>query len=594
MSRLLLRPSLLVHSCIAREGINPRLNRDIPRVHYHTIRVHRSSRLTCSSYSHRRYVIIDNMTGDSKRTTKRRYGIARDNRDTSTKQQQEQQEEKEATPVGSNSNSAGKTADTQQSMPTTHHGSKDNRLGMKEPPLRSGDVKNYWNDVAKYGHEPGFFSYASTGGTTPTRPDLDELRQLIKAIVNVLPGQGDILPSISARRCCEIYQATDEEGKLQFLRLLGREFGVQNQKAAEAAEAYLKQARNANNNNDDASARALLRTQQILRHTLQPMSYSFFDRINRLPDGMQFLVELRTDLLRMIRQHRQDVELAAVNDVLREKLQGWLLGFLKLERITWASPAALLEKVIEYEAVHPFQGWGDVKQRLGPGRRCFGFFHRSLPLSPLVSVQVALVPEISDNVQAILTDPCPGVASDDLVKCGIFYSISTRQGLSGVELGSFLIKRVVGELKPNSLALKRNANQVEQYLPKRMADTTRDVLTQQSTRCTTTTKWMSNPILVKAYLIVERRNGSASDPVAHFHLRNGACVYRINWLANTTDRGNSESCGMMVNYNYIQEHVESNNQTYLFNGRIAVNGSDRLLARTVSGAGLGEESVFIV
>ncbi|RKP22351.1 malonyl-CoA decarboxylase-domain-containing protein [Syncephalis pseudoplumigaleata] len=216
------------------------------------------------------------------------------------------------------------------------------------------------------------------------------------------------------------------------------------------------------------------------------------------------------------------------------------------------------------------------------------------------------------------------------------FAAGVDSGLSGVELGSFLIKRVVGELKAEfpgietfcTLSpiprfrrwLQMNAAGVEAMLPQELADSTRQLLVDTSAHAaskesaplgqllldaTMSTQWMSDPVLTKAlqaplmtlcarYLVAVRREGLAFDPVANFHLRNGACIYRINWLANTTERGNHESCAMMVNYNYLQEYVESNNQAYLFNGRIAVHGANPLLARVVADAQLGEESVFIV
>ncbi|RKP06425.1 malonyl-CoA decarboxylase-domain-containing protein, partial [Thamnocephalis sphaerospora] len=439
------------------------------------------------------------------------------------------------------------------------------------------------------------------------------LRDLLASAVNMLPGQGDMMQSVSARRCCEVYQAADENGKLLFLQLLGREFGTQQREAVAAAEQY------ANGTNPDVNSKPLLRLEQVLRHTMQPASYRFFDRVNRLPGGMRFLVELRTDLLSFMSQRRDDADLAAVNYALRDKLQGWLIGFLELGRITWASPASLLEKVTEYEAVHEFDGWKDLKQqrspsvdtlrRLGPGRRCFGFFHQSLPLEPLVSVQVALVREISDNVQAILQDPSPGHASHDTVKCAIFYSISTQKGLSGVELGSFLIKRVVGELKvefpglhtfctlspitrfrhwlqqraeQSDLLLSTEAEAIQRAASKRAAMQLTSTAHTAWQDLTENVNWMQDDTLSEQlrapllrlcarYLVLEKRGVFPFDPVANFHLRNGACIHRINWLANTTGKGNEESFGMMVNYNYLQSHVEDNNQAYLLNGRIAVN-----------------------
>ncbi|KAI9594640.1 malonyl-CoA decarboxylase-domain-containing protein [Syncephalis fuscata] len=590
MQRSLFHRLLLTkHSSLSCRTVPSTSSRGIPSIQ-HDSWVY-SSQVSRQQYTRLLHTTV--MTGDNKRSAERQ-----SNSDGNAKTTQGQR-------IDTASNSPQSSKQTNKWQPIDKL--KQHEASIKSS-LQSGDVKGYWKDVAQYGHEPGLFAYTATQQTITTSPNLDEVRQLIMNIVNVRPGQGDMLPSVSARR-----------RKAAVFKITWSGIGVQNEKATNAAKDYLKLECDA----QTTSSRTLLRTQQILRHTLQPVSHLFFDRVNRLPNGMRFLVELRTDLLDMIRTHRDDSDLAAVNDSLREKLQGWLLGFLDLERVTWTSPAALLEKITEYEAVHPFQGWRDLKQRLGPGRRCFGFFHRSIPLSPLVSVQ------------AIINDPNPGSVSADMVKCGIFYSISTRKGLSGVELGSFLIKRVVGELQVEfpkietfcTLSpithfrnwMQQNVATIDKLLPSNVIGEARKALISQSSSAknesksfgqllldvTDSPQWMSNTALTETlrlplmmlcarYLVVEKRRSFAFDPVAHFHLRNGACVYRINWLANTTERGNDESCGMMVNYNYLQEYVESNNQAYLLNGRLAVNGADPILASIVADANLGEDSVFIV
>ncbi|KAI8866169.1 malonyl-CoA decarboxylase, partial [Ramicandelaber brevisporus] len=205
----------------------------------------------------------------------------------------------------------------------------------------------------------------------------------------------------------------------------------------------------------------------------------------------------------------------AFKHVLQQQLHS---GNLELRRITWASPAFTLEKLSEYEAVHAMTDWNDIKRRVGPGRRCYGFFGKSMPLEPLVFVQIALTSNLATSVQSILDDHAPWI----IKSAAIFYSITSQRGLAGVELGSTLIKRVMGELQsefPSDLQLFSTLSPIPGLPPAAVATATTNV----------------RPAL---------------DPVANFHLRNGACIRRINWLGDTSTKGLNESFGMMVNYQY--------------------------------------------
>ncbi|KAI9227357.1 MAG: malonyl-CoA decarboxylase-domain-containing protein, partial [Piptocephalis tieghemiana] len=240
----------------------------------------------------------------------------------------------------------------------------------------------------------------------------------------------------------------------------------------------------------------------------------------------------------------------AVDEWLRLTLEEWLLGYLDLKRITWTSPAIVLEHMANYEAVHFIRSWGDMRRRLGPGRRCYAFFHRSMPYEPLVFVQVALTESISDNVQAILNDRNPGHRSPNTIRSAMFYSITSRKGKL-TPPASFHLMVVLT-----------------------MPRWHRDTVLQKSLR---------GPLLALSghYLLGERRQGMFSlDPVGHFHLRNGACVHRLNWLANNSDKGIGESFGMMVNYHYILPRVEQHNQMYVSKGIIMINPEDKVLKLT--------------
>ncbi|HRE17799.1 MAG TPA: malonyl-CoA decarboxylase family protein, partial [Rhodocyclaceae bacterium] len=177
-------------------------------------------------------------------------------------------------------------------------------------------------------------------------------------------------------------------------------------------------------------------------------------QFNALPQGVKFLVDLRVDLLSFL---ESDPELAALDRELENRLTAWFdVGFLELRRITWQSPAALLEKLIQYEAVHAIRSWTDLKNRLDSDRRCYGFFHPRMPDEPLIFVEVALVNKLADNVQELLDEHAP-VFDPKQATTAIFYSISnTQEGLRGVSFGNFLLKRVVD-------ALKRDLPQLKQF-----------------------------------------------------------------------------------------------------------------------------------
>ncbi|KAI8853561.1 malonyl-CoA decarboxylase, partial [Chytridium lagenaria] len=234
-------------------------------------------------------------------------------------------------------------------------------------------------------------------------------------------------------------------------------------------------------------------------------------------------------------------------------------------------------EVIQYEAVHAIPSWQALKQRLGPARLCYAFFHRGMPHEPLTFIQVALLKEIEWDVQRILNDPAPDFTDPHLCKTAIFYSISSSQkGLAGVDLGNFLIKRVVKEIQRDFPAvstfctlspipgfrswLNTQFNLIESLLSIGGGDgrSAWNVLRD----CLQTDEWQEKaskvsafkPILLRLcsrYLLLEKKRSFALDPVANFHVRNGACVHRLNWLGDTSAKGMKQSYGIMVNYVYV-------------------------------------------
>jgi malonyl-CoA decarboxylase len=274
-------------------------------------------------------------------------------------------------------------------------------------------------------------------------------------------------------------------------------------------------------------------------------------------------------------------------------------GFLELRRIDWDTSAVVLEKLITYEAVHEIDGWQDLRRRLLPDRRCFAFFHQALPNEPLIFVEVALTAGLADSVQPLLAPPAdPAGAPPKGADTAIFYSISNcQEGLRGVSFGNFLIKQVVEELKAELPQLKRFATlspvpgfrtwlnssfegEKPPFTSEEFAALGGPSATQrEGFEAAQTGAWWQDsararvlraPLLRLAatYLLRGSNGGTRIDPVARFHLGNGARLERINWLGNTAPRGISESFGIMVNYVYDPETIAANHEAFVKTGKI--------------------------
>jgi len=326
--------------------------------------------------------------------------------------------------------------------------------------------------------------------------------------------------------------------------------------------------------------RALARAVESPRQTL-------FRRINMAPKGTRTVVNMREDLLALL---PADDSLRAVDDDLQHLLSSWFNpGFLKLRTLDWESPAAVLEKLIEYEAVHEMQGWDDLRRRLdAQDRRCFGFFHPALPDEPLIFVEVALVASVSSSVQSILA-PQNGAVDQERLRTAIFYSISNCQpGLRGISFGNFLIKQVVMRLKEEMPQLTEFATLspipgFRTWLHRLLVDEQQTLLNAQETALLTaldSPHWHQDdglsarlqPLLMRLcarYLLREKRGSAPLDPVARFHLGNGASIARINWLGDISPKGLSQSAGLLVNYEYDLDEVEEHHEAFLNRGEIA-------------------------
>ncbi len=425
-----------------------------------------------------------------------------------------------------------------------------------------------------------------------------QLRQILDDSARGVGGE------ISARdRAAEvtaIYATLADPGKHAFFELLLDRYGPDGATVEQAIAQY----------HAAADPRASRAAALALRRALAAPSSRIFTHFNSLPDGVKFLVDMRTDLLRLVAQHPG---LAPLDDELRGLFARWFdVGFLRLERITWNSPASLLEKLINYEAVHEIRSWTDLRHRLDSDRRCYAFFHPRMPDEPLVFVEVALTRGMAANVRDLL-DEARAAGDPARAEVAVFYSISnTQKGLRGVSFGGFLIKRVVEQLRTELPKLATFVTlsplpDFRRWLDPRIAarDPSLVPATAADAICAAARKgdpaaalgalldednWPARPeaaaalapvlpALAARYLLTEKQDERPLDPVARFHLGNGARLERIHALADTSQRGLARAAGLMVNYVYPLDEIEENHEAYARDGRIAVSHAVRRLAR---------------
>ena len=347
-----------------------------------------------------------------------------------------------------------------------------------------------------------------------------------------------------------------------------------------------------------------------LRRALEPPRMKLLTQFTSIPDGRKFLVDLRGSLLTL---RGSDKLLTALDADLRSLLGAWFdIGFLELQRIDWNSPAALLEKLVSYEAVHAIRSWRDLKNRLDSDRRCYAFFHPRMPGEPLIFVEVALVKGLAGSVQDLLDEKAP-VQDPEQADTAIFYSISNCQsGLAGISFGNFLIKRVVEELSAEFRNLKTFATLspipgFRRWLDPVLAKDEPGLLSDEEASALAVAfpaetgsaalagilarrHWWrdsalrkaAEPVLIRLaarYLINEANGKRAKDPVAHFHLSNGARVERLNMAGDTSDKGVKESATLMVNYLYDPSKIEDWHEDYAGEGKRNASTAVRKLAR---------------
>lgn len=401
----------------------------------------------------------------------------------------------------------------------------------------------------------------------------------------LLFGKGEVSEMSTAAEIMRVYHSASTEQKNDFFLLLANNYDIDLNEVQNRLDTYRR----------TGSPKDL----SLLLAAAEPVRQDLLRRINRAPGATQHLVKMREELFSLM---KGEVSLQRVDIDFQHLFSSWFnRGFLVLQPIDWKTPANILEKIIEYEAVHEIDDWSELRRRLEPSdRRCYAFFHPAMPTEPLIFVEVALTTSIPGAVDAVLSEDREHVAEQD-ASTAVFYSISNCQkGLRGVSFGNFLIKQVAKELSlslpnlntfvtlspiPGFVAwLKRQA---EADITSLYASVYSDIRSRSPDNREVAIKAKKRVLLpiVAHYLLTERhKDGLAADPVARFHLGNGASLDAIHFEANMSEKGISQSYGMMVNYRYDLTQVEDNHEAYVTRGEISAPAKLYKLAKAKESA----------
>jgi malonyl-CoA decarboxylase len=395
---------------------------------------------------------------------------------------------------------------------------------------------------------------------------------LLRLCASLLSQRGEISSARIAAEAIGAYNQLNDHTRSAFFDALASDYSADAVDLRRAIDAYQV---------DPSPAHVF-----ALHKAAEPRRQELFRRLNTAPGGTQMLVKMRSDLVRTLGDHP---ERTGIDVDLVHLFRSWFNhGFLVLQRIDWKTSAVVLERLIQYEAVHQIQGWHDLRRRLGTDRRCYAFFHPALPDEPLIFIEVALTVRLSGNVQVLL-DPRSAVIDPAGARCAMFYSITNCQaGLRGVSFGNFLIKQVAADLTrefprirkfatlspiPGFRAWLAGAQVVSADFGTSRIETADqlaripEALTHQYQR------------LCAYYLVHEKRGHQPLDSVARFHLANGARLARINWMGDCSAAGIATSLGMTANYVYRLAEVEANHDAYATNFDVVTSVGVERLAR---------------
>ncbi|XP_012091299.1 malonyl-CoA decarboxylase, mitochondrial [Jatropha curcas] len=520
------------------------------------------------------------------------------------------------------------------------------RARMKSPrdqtklPLLT--LNNRVNQIISDSQDSQFDASVSEGGanklnvSTNGKRDFDSVRESLHSAISL--NKTEVL-DVALNDFSEGYVSLSFEDRQKLLLTLAKVYDLNRMQVRDLIKQYLgfevpgSNSVESSTAEEEAMLSCFYRIERNLRQALQPAYEVLFERLNNHPGGLKFLSIFRADILSFLAEENI-ASLRSLDSYLKEKLNTWLSpAALELHQITWDDPARLLEKIVAYEAVHPICNLLDLKRRLGVGRRCFGYLHPAIPGEPLIFIEVALLKNVAQTIQEVLWDNPPIPESE--AACALFYSISSTQpGLAGINLGKFLIKRVVTLLKRDmphisvfatlspipgfmqwllsKLASQSILAEVENMSqsPNGSVSTFRENILEPDEerllmncslddfpgkngievllKLLTSTKyeWTSSDELLSAlkpplmrlcarYLLQEKKRGKALDSVANFHLQNGAMIERINWMADPSEKGLRQSGGIMVNYVYRVEKIEEYAQSYFSTGHIHASNNIR-------------------
>jgi malonyl-CoA decarboxylase len=406
-------------------------------------------------------------------------------------------------------------------------------------------------------------------------------RQAMDLFQALLSERGEVSGAVVARDALAAYNSLPRSALPSFYDALAAEFSPDREKLERAYDAY----------HDEPTQENLIRLQRCVEAPRQEL----FRRLNTTPGGTAALVAMRREMLGGLKTHP---EWKGIDADLGHLFESWFnRGFLTLERIDWYTPAVVLEKLIEYEAVHEIAGWEDLRRRLAADRRCFAFFHPALPHEPLIFIEVAFTKGMSAAIEPLLAPDAPQI-DPQIADTAIFYSITNCQtGLRGISFGNLLIKQVAQRLGqefpkiktfstlspipgfrswlralgPELKDLPGGAAQLDALARIENLDWHKDEANAERVR----------KVLIPYaayYLAHAKQDREAADPVARFHLGNGARLERLNWLADPSRRGMQQSAGLMVNYLYRLDEVESNHETYVREQKVAMSRDIRRFA----------------
>ena len=374
-----------------------------------------------------------------------------------------------------------------------------------------------------------------------------------KAVDSVMSTSGEVSSLVFAEHLLNLIEDLDDNGLKKFLKDLLKNYDID-------TKVLLKDVKNYSSNKNTENF-------EKIRISSEPGWIELFRRLNSSSNGTYRLVQLRERIRSL-----NDEELKTFDLRLLKLFKYWFNpSFLVLEKIDWETPANILEKIIEYEAVHEINSWDDLRARLAPkDRQCFAFFHPLIPNDPLIFVEVALTTGIPKSIQKIINLDRQEIEIED-ANTAIFYSISNcHNGLLGISFGNFLIKQVASNLKRELPDLNQFMTLsplpgfmkwMEEYSPisfERCTDKncSEDELTKNA---------------IKYLTHSERDDGMPNDPVSRFHIGNGASLERINLNADTSEKGMTQSYGVMANYLYDLDVVEENHEIFFKNKVVPVS-----------------------